>query len=377
MTRTAVPHPKISVPLVDLTISDPAMKEALLQATERVLSHGQLILGPEVKKFEEDFAAYIGTTYAVGIGNGTDSLTLTMKGLGIGPGDEVITAANSFLASASSVVFAGAKPVLVDMCDDCTIDPALVAAAITPRTRAIIPVHLMGQPADMHAILDIARKHGLYVVEDAAQAAGAKIGDKRVGSFGTAGAFSFHPLKTLNACGDAGMVTTDDRKLYEYLRLARTHGLKDRDDCAFWSMNSRLDALQAAYLSVKLPHLDAWNETRRAHAAFYREALAGLVELPVEHAGTYAVYYMFVIQTDRRDDLQKFLERREVESAIHYPTPIHLKRAAQGLGYRKGDFPVTERWSARILSIPATHRHTREQCAYVAECIRAFFSGPA
>ncbi|TSC80436.1 MAG: pyridoxal-phosphate-dependent aminotransferase [Candidatus Peregrinibacteria bacterium Gr01-1014_25] len=374
MTRQTAPTPALTVPFIDLAVHDPALKAKLLEAADRVLSHGQFILGPEVKKFEEDFAAYTGTTYAVGIGNGTDSLTLTMKGLGIGPGDEVITAANSFLASASSVIFAGARPVLVDMLDDCTIDPVRVEAAVTPHTKAIIPVHLMGQPADMDAILAIAEKHGLYVIEDAAQAAGAKIGDRRVGSLGTAGSFSFHPLKTLNACGDAGMVTTNDRKLYEYLLLARTHGLKDRDDCVFWSPNSRLDALQAAFLGVKLPYLDQWNAARRAHAAFYQTCLADVVEVARETPGTFNVFYMFVIQTDRRDDLQRFLRERGIESAVHYPTPIHLKRAAKDLGYKRGDFPVTERWSDRILSIPATQWHSKDQCAYVADTVREFFS---
>ncbi len=361
------------VPYIDLSLKNSPCRQVVLDAMERVADHGQFVLGPEVEEFERAFAALCGVRYAVGVDNGTSALVLVMKGLGIGPGDEVITAPNSFLASASSVALCGARPVFVDVGSDYLLDPDLLEAAITPRTKAIIPVHLTGRPADMDRILAIADSHTIPVIEDAAQAVGALYRGKTVGSLGKAGCFSFHPLKNLNACGDGGIITTNDEELYRYLLLARTHGLRTRDDCEFWSMNARLDALQAAILAAKLPFLPEWSEARRAHAAFYREHLSSVVRVPDDPEHLYSVYHTFVIQADRRDELRAFLKEREIDTVVHYPVPIHLQKAALSLGHKKGDFPVTEDQADHIVSIPVFPSLTAEQRESVVAAIRAFY----
>jgi len=362
------------VPYVNLALQHRAIKAELLAAVEQVLDHGGFILGPEVSAFEERFAAYCGTRFAVGVDNGTSALLLTLRALGIGPGDEVITAPNSFLASASCVALAGARPVFVDVGDDYNINPDLVEAAITPASRAIIPVHLTGRPADMTAILEVANRHGLYVIEDCAQAVGAAYRGRRVGSFGIAGCFSLHPLKTLNAAGDGGIVTTDDPGLYEELRKARNHGLRSRDECEFWSPNCRLDTIQAAMLLVKMNYVDQWTEARRANAAFYQEQLGGIVRVPEDKPHEYAVYHTFVVQAERRDDLQRYLLERGVDTKVHYPIPIHLQDAAMALGYGPGSFPVTERQVKQILSLPVYPELTEQQRQGVVGGIRSFYS---
>jgi dTDP-4-amino-4,6-dideoxygalactose transaminase len=361
------------IPYVNLAESHRGLKDELLQAVGRVLDHGGFILGEEVAAFETEFAAYCGTRFAVGVANGTDAITLALKALGIGSGDEVITAPNSFLASASAIALAGARPVFVDVGDDYNLDPGLLEAAITPRTRAILPVHLTGRSADMDEILTVARKHDLAVVEDAAQAVGARYRNQRVGSFGAAGCFSLHPLKNLNACGDGGVIATNHEPLYRHLLKARNHGLRTRDECEFWSLNSRLDAMQAAMLRVKLPHLDSWTEARRRHAAFYRERLAGVVQVPVEQPHEFCVYHTFVVQADRRDELQHYLDERGIETKIHYPFAIHQQEAARSLGYGPGSFPVAERQVSRILSLPVYPELTDTQLERVANAISSFY----
>lgn len=364
----------ITVPYVNLALQHRDLKPQLLAAVEKVLDHGNFILGPEVSAFEERFAAYCGTRYAVGVDNGTSALFLTLRSLGIGPGDEVITATNSFLASASAIALAGARPVLVDVRDDYNIDPERVEAAITPRTKAIIPVHLTGRPADMDAILDIANRHGLYVVEDCAQAVGAAYRGRRVGSFGIAGCFSLHPLKTLNAIGDGGVITTNDPKLYATLRKARNHGLRNRDECEFWSYNCRLDTIQAAMLLVKMDYLDQWTSARRANAALYQAELHDVVRVPEDKPHEYAVYHTFVVQAERRDELQRYLQARGIETKVHYPIPIHLQDAAKGLGYHRSAFPVTEKLTQRILSLPIYPELTEAQRNEVVHAIHAFYN---
>lgn len=361
------------IPYINLTEPHRRLKAELLEAVGRVLDCGGFILGEEVAAFEKEFAAYCGTRYAVGVANGTDAITLALKALGIGPGDEVITAPNSFLASASGIALAGARPVFVDVRDDFNLDPSLLEAAITPRTRAILPVHLTGRPADMDAILAVARKHKLAVVEDAAQAVGARYRNQRVGSFGVAGCFSLHPLKNLSACGDGGVITTNDEAVYRHLLKARNHGLRSRDECEFWSLNSRLDALQAALVRVKLPHLDAWTEARRRNAAFYRERLGKVAQTPTELAHEFCVYHTFIIQTDRRDELQRHLAERGIETKIHYPIAIHAQDAARSLGYRPGSFPVAERQVGRILSLPVFPELTAAQLEAVATAVCSFY----
>lgn len=364
----------INVPYVRLDVEESDYKQALLAAVERVLSHGKYILGPEVEQFEKKFAALSGTTFALGVDNGTNALILSLQALGIGPGDEVITAPNSYLASASSVALAGARPVFVDVRDDLNMDPMKMEAAITPRTKAIIAVHLTGRPAQMDAIMQVAERYHLKVIEDCAQAVGASYQGRPVGSWGALGCFSLHPLKNLAAAGDGGVITTSDPALYEYLLKARNHGLRNRDECEFWSYNSRLDTVQAAMLLVKLERLKEWNEKRRSNAAFYRERLQNVVHCPADAPGEYAVYHTFIIQAARRDALMAHLESRGIGCKVHYPIPIHLQKAAEGLGYGRGSFPVTEAQLETILSLPVYPELTQAQLEHVAACILEFYA---
>jgi dTDP-4-amino-4,6-dideoxygalactose transaminase len=367
---------QLTVPYVHLGAQYAGIKGEVLKRIGALLDSGAFILGQEVGDLEKAFAALCGTKHAIGVANGTDALFLSLMALGIGAGDEVITAPNSFLASASSIVLAGAKPVFADVLDDFNLDPEAVRKAITPRTKAIIPVHLTGRPARMKELLAIAKEHGLKVVEDCAQAVGATLDGQHVGSFGDAGCFSLHPLKNLAAAGDGGMVTTNDDKVYAHLLKARNHGLRDRDNCAFFSYNSRLDNLQAAILNVKLPELPRWTLRRRAIAATYLKKLSGVGDLLLPHdgKGEFGVYHTFIIQTAQRDALKKYLADHGVDSKVHYPVPIHLQEAARSLGYKRGDFPVTERQAETILSLPIFAELSDEQVAYVADTIIAFFN---
>jgi len=360
------------VPYIDLSLQHRRLKDELLAATERILLSGGFVLGEEVAKFEEEFAAVSGTKYAVGVANGTDAITLCCRMLGFGAGDEIITAPNSFLASASGLVLAGVTPVFADVRDDYNLDPEQVERAITPRTRGILAVHLTGRPAPMRELQEVADRKGLVLIEDAAQAVGARYHDQPVGSLGRVACFSLHPLKNLSACGDGGMVTTNDADLYQQLIQGRNHGLRNRDECDFWSVNSRLDALQAALLRVKLKSLDRWTRRRREHARAYTEALSNVLEIPRELTHEYSVYHTFVVQTDRRDRLQEFLNQRGIGTKVHYPIPIHLQKAAQGLGYRQGDFPKAERQATRILSLPIFPELTDEQRQRVIQGVLEF-----
>jgi len=365
------------VPYVNIAGQHRALKAELLEAISQTLDEGQFVLGPSVAAFEKRFAELCGVKFVIGVGNGTDALTLALRALDIGPGSEVITAPNSFIASASAIAMVGAKPVFVDVGEDYNIDPDKLCAAITSRTRAILPVHLTGRAADMTRIGQIATERGIPVVEDAAQAVLAEHRGRRVGSFGAAGCFSLHPLKTLNACGDGGVVTTNDPVLADRLIVLRNLGLRTRDDCVAWSGNSRLDSIQAAILLVKLRYLEQWTRGRRANAAFYQKALAGIpgVATPADRPGEYAVYHTFVIQATRRDELKAFLLSRGIETSIHYPVPIHLSRAAAELRLGPGSFPVTERQAGRVLSLPVFPELTQEQRELVAAAIREFFAG--
>jgi dTDP-4-amino-4,6-dideoxygalactose transaminase len=365
----------MQIPYMNLAAQHAPLKAELLSAIAGVLDRGQFILGEEVQEFERRFAALCGVRYAVGLNSGTDALILALKAMGIGPGDEVITAPNSFVASASCIALVGARPVFVDVGEDYNLDPRLLTQAITPRTRAILPVHLTGRPADMEAILAVAQAHGLHVIEDASQAVLAEYKGKKVGAFGIAGCFSLHPLKTLNACGDSGVLTTDDADLAEKCRILRNIGLKTRDDCVLWSGNSRLDTIQAAILLVKLRYLEAWTEKRRANARFYQEHLSGLpqVQVPQDRPYERAVYHTFVIQADRRDQLREHLAQQGIGTGIHYPRPIHLQQAAGNLGYSPGSIPVTENQARRILSLPVYPELTESHLYYIVDAIRGFF----
>jgi dTDP-4-amino-4,6-dideoxygalactose transaminase len=365
----------MQVPYINLGLQHKEIKAEILDRIGKLLDNGQFIMGEELAAFEKSFAELCGVKYALGLANGTDALFLALMALGIGKGDEVITAPNSFLASASSVAIAGATPVFADVLDDFNLDPAQVEKAITSRTKAMIVVHLTGRPAKMDELMAIAKKHNLHVIEDCAQAIGSTYDGKGVGSFGTFGCFSLHPLKNLAACGDGGMITTNDDALYQHLLKSRNHGLRNRDECELWSYNSRLDNLQAAILNVKLKELGKWTARRRAIASMYQQKLNGVGDLivPKDAGKEKAVYHTFIIQTSKRDALKQYLADHGIDTKVHYPIPIHLQDAAKYLGYKKGDFPVTERHTATMMSLPVFAELTDEQVNYVADTIISFY----
>lgn len=374
--------PPIKVPFQDIPLQVRNLKPEIDAAVNAVLAHGEFILGPEVAIFEREWAQFCQVPHSVGVGSGTDALHLILRALGIGPGDEVITVANTFIATAEAISYAGARPVLVDCrLEDYLIDPAAVAAAITPRTRAIIPVHLYGQPADMDTLAALTQKHGLALIQDAAQAHGATLSDGRVcGSLGVAAAFSFYPAKNLGAFGDGGAVTTGDEALNRQLRLLRNWGSVVKYHHEVQGFNSRLDTLQAAILSVKLPRLNAWNDARRDAAGWYRSALKGCpgLVLPIEApwTGRHA-YHLFVVRVLERDRdiVARSLADRGVQTVVHYPVPIHLQKAYAGLGLRPGAFPAAEAASRTILSLPMFPELTQVQVEYVAESLRSALVG--
>jgi dTDP-4-amino-4,6-dideoxygalactose transaminase len=334
----------------------------------------QFILGSQVEEFERQFAAFCGVPYAVGVNSGTDALILALKALDIGPGDEVITAPNSFIASAGAIAAVGAQPVFADVCDDYAIDPAHIEKAITPRTRAILPVHLTGNPARMDEITALAGKHHLSVIEDAAQAVGAEIANKKVGSFGI-GCFSLHPLKNLNVCGDGGVVTTASAEIFEKIRLLRNHGLINRNESIAFGFCSRLDSVQAQIGLIGLRTIDEINNKRNENAALYDALLLPLkpkVIIPPRRSDVSQVFHTYVIQVERRDELIRFLDEKGVETKIHYPIPIHLQKAAAYLGYKKGDFPRAEAQAERIITLPINQFLTKEQINYVTAMITLF-----
>ena len=366
----------MNVPYVDLAEQHAPLKEKLLEAVSKVLDHGKFVLGEEVAEFERRFAKLCGVPYAVGLNSGTDALILALRGLGIGPGDEVITVSNSFVSSVSSIILAGAKPVFVDVGKDYLIDPSLIERAITPRTKAILPVHWTGRPADMAAIGMIAQKHKLLVIDDCAQAVCAEYLGKKVGSFSDAGCFSMHPLKTLNACGDGGVLITHDKAVYEKVLALRNNGLNRKHESIYWSSNSRLDTIHAAMLLVKLEYLEDWTKARRANAQFYQKYLKDLPQVqlqPPEEKGMRAVYHTFIIQADRRDELQAFLSQKGIVTKLHYPVPIHLQPAARDLGYAKGSLPMTEAQAQRILTLPVSPSLKPEMLEYTAGAIKDFY----
>jgi dTDP-4-amino-4,6-dideoxygalactose transaminase len=340
------------VPYVDFGPTTQLSRTDLTNAFERVLDSGKFVLGPEVKKFEQDFANYCGTKYAAGLANGTCSLHIVFRALGIEEGDEIITAPNSFIATAAAIAEVRAKPVFVDTNLDFNINPEAIEAAITPRTKAIVPVHLTGRVAKMDEILKIAKKYNLIVIEDSAQSVGAEFNGKRAGSFGDAASFSFHPLKNLHAFGDAGMITSNRAEVVEKLNVLKNHGLIDRSTCSQWGLNCRLDEMQAAFLGVQLPQLESWTNERRKIAKYYNETLEKVVIVPTEEKNEKHVYQTYVIRSDRRDELKEYLNSNGVEALVHYPVPIHLQPAAKYLNHKNGDFPIVEKLSNEILSLP-------------------------
>jgi len=361
------------IPFVDLAAQRRALAPALSEACLDSLDRGDYILGRDVLEFEREWAEWTGVRHAIGVDSGTSALELALRAHGIGEGDEVITVANTFVATAFAIYHAGARVVLVDA-DPVTylMDPALIEAAITPRTRAIMPVHLYGQPADMDAINAIARGHGLKVIEDACQAHGARAGSFRTGALGDAAAFSFYPGKNLGAQGDGGMLVTDDDEVAERARLLRNYGQRVKYTSEIVGYNRRLDTLQAAMLRVKLPHLDGWNAARREHAARYAEALADLpLVRPVTREGVEHVWHLYVVRVPDRDTVRERLAAEGIETGIHYPVPVHLQPACADLDYLPGSFPVTEAAAAQIVSLPIYPELPEDAPRRVADALAA------
>ncbi len=361
------------VPFLDLKAHHVPLRAEFDQAIGEVIDSAAFAGGPVVAKFEEEFAAFCGSRHAIGVGNGTDALWLALLALGIGSGDEVITVPNTFMATAEAISYSGARPVFVDVDERTyTMDPALLAQARTPRTKAIIPVHLFGQVADMDPILSFARTHGLHVIEDAAQAHGAEYKGRKAGSLGDAGCFSFYPGKNLGAFGEAGAVVTNDDKLQEKLRILRDHGQVRKYYHAMVGWNCRMDGIQAAVLRVKLRHLDRANELRRTHAAQYTQLFQGLKEVvaPFEAAYGRHVYHIYSVQVRERDEMMRFLEGKGIGCGIHYPVPIHLQQAYENLGYGEGAFPVSEQICSAFLSLPMFPELRQPQLELVVESVR-------
>lgn len=361
------------VPLIDLKIQHRSIASEVESAISSVCANTAFILSDEMKAFEQEFAAYCGAKHGVGVANGTEALFLALAALGIGPGDEVIVPANTFIATAAAVAHVGATPVFVD-CDPETycIDVSKIPQAITQRTKAIMPVHLYGHPADMDAITEIARAHGLKVVEDCAQAHGTRYKGRHVGALSDASGFSFYPSKTLGAYGDAGMVLTNDDATADSLRLLRDNGRTTWYEHAIVGYNSRLDGIQAAVLRIKLRHLDGWVEARREHAASYARLLSDVdgITLPVEKPYGRHSYYVYVIRVAERDEFMARLKAKECGCGIHYPVPLHLQPAFASLGGKEGDHPVAERYAKQIVSIPMFPELTSEQVEEAACVIR-------
>ncbi len=371
-----MPSKQPQVPFVDLGAQYRTIEGEIGEATSRVIQQSDFILGREVSLFEEEFAAFCEAKYAIGVDSGTSALELALRAYDIGPGDEVITAANSFIASALAISHAGARPILVDVDPSTyTVDVSAIEKAITPRTKAVIPVHLYGHPAHMNPIRELADKHGLVIIEDACQAHGTRYKGRRAGSLGHAAAFSFYPGKNLGAYGDGGIVVTNDRGIARRLEMLRNYGQKEKYQHLFRGYNRRLDTLQAAVLRVKLRYLEKWNAARRWNAVLYHKFLDGCgLLLPGEAPGAESVWHLYVIRAEQRDALKEHLISRGISASIHYPIPIHVQPAYLDLGYKKGDFPVTESCAHQVLSLPMYAEISQDQIEYVAKTIRNFLS---
>ena len=359
------------VPLLDLRAEYEPLRDQVLRAVDDVFSSGRLYLGPQTQAFEEEFAAYCGVAHGVACSSGTDALILALQACGVGPGDEVITVSHTFIATAAAIALIGAKPVFADIDPlTYTMDIAKASALLGPRTKAIVPVHIYGHPVNMEPLRNFAHRHDIAVIEDAAQAHGATYRGRRVGGLGDAGCFSFVFTKNLRAYGDAGMLVTDDPAIAERARRLRDHGRVGRYEHASFGWNARIDEVQAAILRLKLPLLDGWIARRRDHARAYDRAFRKTgIAAPFQTPGVSHVYHQYVVQVDKRDDVQRALTARGVESGVHYPIPCHLQEACAGYGYRLGSLPVTENAVDRILSLPVYPELTEEQRAYVIDSV--------
>ncbi len=360
------------IPLNDLQAQFSSIKTEVMEAIEDVLDSMHLLLGPQNERFEQSFASYCGCDYGIGVSNGTDAIALALRACHIGSGDEVITVSHSFIATVEAIAQVGARPVFVDIEPDTyTMDWRQLEGVLSERTRAIIPVHLYGHPADMQPILDFAHEHGLRVIEDASQAHGATYRGKRVGGFGDIACFSLYCSKNLGAYGEAGICLTSDAELAEKLRMLRDHGSRVRYQHEILGVNARMDEIQAAILNVKMAHLDNWNAQRQAHARVYSEQLRDVVEaVPTVRPDASHVFYVYVVQVSERDQMHQYLSKQGISSGIHYPTPIHLQPACQHYGYTRGMLPVTEAVCERIISLPMYPELTTEQMQMVIDGVK-------
>lgn len=365
----------MKVPFLDLKVQYESIKEEIAAAIQEVLDATAFAGGPFVERFEREFAQFCQTEEAIGVSSGTSALWLALRALGIGPGDEVIATPNTFIATAEAISFCGATPVFADIDElSYNLNPALVESAITSRTKAVIPVHLFGQMADMDAIMEIARRHNLYVIEDACQAHGAEYKGRRAGSIGDLGCFSFYPGKNLGAYGEAGGVVTNRKDLADKIRKIRDHGQAKKYYHEVVGWNARMDGIQAAILSVKLKHIEKWTEMRRQNAMLYNDLLKDVEDViaPAEMTGARHVYHLYALRAAERESLIDYLKEREIHCGIHYPVPLHLQQAYRFLGYNKGNFPVAEKSSAEFVSLPMYPELSREQIEFVVSEIKQF-----
>jgi len=365
----------MTIPLVDLHAQYLPLKDEIISGMEKVFESMHLFLGENVQALEKEFAEFCGAKYGIGVSDGTAALQTILRAMDIGPGDEVITVSHTFIATAEAIILAGATPVFVDVVSDtCLMDVSKVEEKITPRTKAILPVHLYGQTVEMDPLLTIAARHNLKVIEDACQAHGATYKGCRAGSLGDAAGFSFYYSKNLGALGEGGFIATSDPEIYRKARMIRDHGSDRRYYHDLIGYNGRLDEIQAVVLRAKLPHLMEYNQLRRQHAQLYTGLLAGSpAKSPVEHPENQHIYHMYVVQAPRRDELQAWLKERGIGTGIHYPVPIHLQNSMKNFGWKKGDLPVTERIVDQILSLPLYPEITDEAIQTVAGCIKEFY----
>lgn len=367
----------MNIPFSALNKQHQVLLAELLPAIERVLKDSAFVLGKDVSDFEQRFAAFHDRKYAIGVNSGTDALMIPMRAMGIGSGDEVITTANTFITTVSSIALVGAKPVMVDAGNDDNINVDLIEQHITDKTKAILPVHWTGRPCQMDKIVELANKYKLKIIEDCAQAISARFNKQLVGTFGEIGSFSLHPFKTLNACGDAGVILTDDEKLMEAMLALRQNGLSKTGVCEHWSNNSRLDTMQAAILNIKLNHFEAWTQKRIQIAYAYDECLNGITEIrrPKLHDDkVFSVFHTYIIHAERRDELQQYLKSKGVETRIHYQVPIHKQPIAQKtLGYTESSFPRMEHISKHALSLPIYPELSQAELDYIVKTIQSFY----
>ncbi len=367
----------MEIPLVDLRKQYAPLKTEILSGIERVLDGMHLFLGENVQALEREFAQFCGARHGIGVSDGTAALHIILRAMGIGPGAEVITVSHTFIATAEAILLAGARPVFVDIDPNTYLmDVEQIKSRITPRTRAVLPVHLYGQTVDMDPLLELAAQYGLKVIEDACQAHGAEYKGRRAGSLGDAAAFSFYFSKNLGAYGEGGFITTNNDELARRMRMIRDHGSERRYYHDLVGFNGRLDEIQAVALRAKLPHLAGWNEQRRSHAARYRQLLEDTpLTTPAVRPECQPVYHLYVVRAPQRDELQAWLKSRGVSSGIHYPVPIHLQTAMGSLDFKAGDLPVTERVAGEILSLPMYAELTAGEVEYIAASVKAFYTG--